>query len=86
MNAQQVSIESQKFTPGEIIIEIWIFRQKADFLARPWLEGVFAKNCNAAGVRENQIQNALDGGRFAGTIWPEIAKNLAFIDIKRDAL
>jgi len=86
VDTKQIGVKSQKFTSGEIIIEIWIFRQKTDFLARPGLEGVFAKNGNASSIRENQIQNALDGGCFAGAVWPEIAKNLAFINIKRDAL
>jgi len=59
VDTKQIGVKSQKFTSGEIIIEIWIFRQKADFFPRPGLEGVFTKNCNAAGVREIRFKMLL---------------------------
>ena len=78
--------ETQRFFAGQILVEVWIFRQKTDCLPAFYETTIAPKNFSVPARWGNQPENNFESCAFAGTIRSEQAVHFAWFYAKVEIL
>src|SRR5712692_4997388 len=78
----EFSEKAQRLFPGEIFVEVWVLRQKADGFTAFDQTAVASENFCSSVRRRNQAENNFERCAFSGTVWPKQSINVARFDAK----
>ena len=79
-DTRKLTVIVEKFVSRQIVVEVGLLGKKSDLRFHRRIVDFPAQDSRTAAGRIHQAHEQLECRGFAGAVWSEIAKNLAFFD------